>query len=963
VAEEHEPTPADASSRSDHAVAHERTLPSPALADGIDTQRVAAALRQRIFGTPADPPRIGRYVVVDRLGAGGMGIVYRAYDGELDRRVAIKLVLGDASADAQQRLGREAQAIARISHPNVVGVYDVGMHEGRVYVAMEYVQGQTLRSWMGAPRSWREIAGVFALAARGLAAAHDGGVVHRDFKPDNVLLGTRGEVKVVDFGLALAGPSPVDEALAETLPSEDLQEAIVPTSLAGTPAYMSPEQFAGMPLDARSDQFGFCVALFEALWGQRPFVGASLAQLAVAVQSAHITLPPEGHGVPRWLEAIVVRGLAADPARRWASMHAVADALSRDPARQRRARALGIGALLAAVMAGGVGVRVLDDANDPCGEADLHMRELWTPARADDLRRAWLAMDASFAADAAVTVVGRLAVWAEEWAAAARDNCEATYVRGEQSAELLDMRSACLRDRASNFGALVDVLERGGLTAVVHAARAVGELPGLAACADPDAVRSRFPPPRDPAGVERVRDEITSARARLSAMPDDAARAEARALVDTARALDYPPVLLEALLLAARDETDPARASADYDRAFWIAAELHDETGQYEAALGAAYEDGALLERVEAGLVWLRHARASAHRGAMPLRKLARIEAHTGTIHLRAGRYREAVVHQAMSVALVEADPGAEPLLVAAALVNLAVAYTELGAPAQAEPLLERALDVEESVLGPHHPDLAPTLIDLGTAVHARGDLPRARALFERAIAVLESSKSDAPALGMALSNLATILGALGDDEEALRRLRQALALFERTLGPDHIYVAMALTNTAMREPPTEARLSIERALAIYESHDPQHPGIAYALNQLADLHSSAGRPELALVPAERALAVRENKLGPTHPDVAWSLHVVGDTLLSLGRVDEAIPRLERALAIREGIEGTELLVARTRFLLGVARWQSGDRAAGAALIDAADPVLRGGTSSSDLIYIARLDEWRAEHR
>jgi tetratricopeptide (TPR) repeat protein len=963
VADEHEPTPAEAASRSSGGLAHGRTLPSPSPSDGIDTRRMADALRKRMFGMAPDPPRIGRYVVVDRLGIGGMGVVYRAYDGDLDRRIAIKLVLGDAGIDAQQRLAREAQAIARISHPNVVGVYDVGTHENRVYVAMEYVDGRTLRAWMAEPRSWRECVDVFARAARGLAAAHDGGVVHRDFKPDNVLLGARGEVKVVDFGLALAAPSEVDDEHAATLESSDLRAAILPTSLAGTPAYMSPEQFAGMPLDARSDQFGFFIALYEALWGKRPFAGDSIAQLMLAVQSGRVIAPPDGHGVPRWLEAIVMRGLQNDPARRWPSMHVVADVLARDPAARRRARWLGAGALAAAAAAGAIAVRSIADRDDPCENADAVVWQTWTSERAMALEEAWTGLDAAFAADAAANATERLSTWAQHWSSAARDNCAATHVRREQSDELFDMRAACLRDRATNFASLVDVLEQGGEAALERSARALGELPPASGCADLEAVRSRFPPPGDPAAVDRVRDEIAHARARLSAVPDDDARAQARALVDTARALDHAPVLLEALLLAARNDADAARASAVFDQAFWIAAELHDEAGQYEAAIGAAYAEGAQLEHVEGGLGWLRHARAAAQRGTMPLRKLSRIEGHTGTIHLRAGRYAEAVVYHAMAATLVDADPEAEPLLVAAALVNLAASYNQLGAPAQAEPLLERALSIEEGVLGPHHPELASTLIDLGNAVYARGELQRCRALYERAIVLLEATKPDAAELGMALSNFAAVVGAQGDDAEALRRQRQALALFERTLGPNHLYVATTLGNIASREPPADAMRSIERAIAIYESHDPEHPGIGYAFNELADLHNTAGRSDLALAPAKRALAVREKKLGASHPDVAWSLHVLGDTLLAVGRVEEAIPKLERALAIRETLDGAELLVARSRFVLGTALWEKGERARARELMDAADPVLREGTSASDRIYIGRLDEWRAAHR
>jgi serine/threonine protein kinase len=303
---------------------------------------------------------VGRYVIESLIGAGSMGDVYAARDPELDRRVAIKVLRARASDRAAEsvatRMRREAQAMARLSHPNVVTVHDVGTFDGRVFVAMEYVDGGTLRAWLREPRSWREVLAVFEHAGLGLAAAHAAGLVHRDFKPDNVLVGRDGRVRVTDFGLARA----VREE-AEGMPPEEppvatpaaLHETITRTgTLVGTPAYMAPEQLAGAPADARSDVFGFCVALYEALYRRRPFAGATVAELRASAASGAVAAP-RGSGVPAYLHRALSVGLRRMPEQRYASMEALLAAL-RPPQRARSlvvAIAIGVPLALLGVVA------------------------------------------------------------------------------------------------------------------------------------------------------------------------------------------------------------------------------------------------------------------------------------------------------------------------------------------------------------------------------------------------------------------------------------------------------------------------------------------------------------------------------------------------------------------------------------------------------------------------------------
>lgn len=301
---------------------------------------------------PGDPTRVGRYRVLRRLGVGGMAVVYNAYDPDLDRNVALKLVDPERLTSSREgaRLQREAQAMARVSHPNVVPVYDVGEQDRGVYIAMELVEGDTLKGWLSTmARPWNEVLGVFMHAGRGLAAAHAKGLVHRDFKPENVLIGTDGRPRVLDFGLAR--PSPVLEA-------DDIDEVLLPNAgdtfvdmeiveqsvtyqrrvtldgevtttglISGTPAYMAPEQHLGMPATHRSDQFAYCVALWEALYLERPFPGRTAFAIADAVIEGRINHTPKRTRVPAWVRNILLRGLAKEPEHRFESMSSLMAAM------------------------------------------------------------------------------------------------------------------------------------------------------------------------------------------------------------------------------------------------------------------------------------------------------------------------------------------------------------------------------------------------------------------------------------------------------------------------------------------------------------------------------------------------------------------------------------------------------------------------------------------------------------
>ena len=435
-----------------------------------------------------------------------MGVVYKAFDPELGRTIALKLLNtdGGSSGGHRDRLIREAQALARLSHPNVVAVHDVGTFGDDVFIAMEFVEGETLREWLKErPRTQREILDVFLAAGQGLAAAHRAGLVHRDFKPDNVVVGLDapppdgtagarrlgdGRVRVLDFGLArdtstgpreLDGSEPASEASArqETITAVDGGRGARPArtpdplphgsepsldylgsrgslssplthvgSVLGTPRYMAPEQHRGETADECADQFSFCVALYEALYGQAPFAGRELAELEDSVLAGQVQEPPPGARVPRRLRLVLLRGLAVNPGDRYPSMDALMAQLA--PPRVERAHWFTLGAIAVAlglVVWGGLGWRAhaLERAQ-LCQGAPKRLAGVWDDAAKRRVHDALLATRKSYAVDAWSNVEATLDRYATRWAQMHRDSCEATRLRGEQTDAVMTLRMACL---------------------------------------------------------------------------------------------------------------------------------------------------------------------------------------------------------------------------------------------------------------------------------------------------------------------------------------------------------------------------------------------------------------------------------------------------------------------------------------------------------------------------------------
>jgi tetratricopeptide (TPR) repeat protein len=939
---------------------------------------------------------VGRYVVLETIGAGGMGVVYAAFDPELDRRVALKRMRADRSAaeslsDGRSRLLREAQAMAKLSHPNVVAVHDVGVHAGRVFLAMEHVDGETLGAWMKrGPHGWEAVTEVFVGAGRGLSAAHDAGLVHRDFKPENVLLHPSGLPKVTDFGLARKGPpSPRGAAAAPTAPNRvvDEGERAAPRdpsasyelsmtaagSMMGTPAYMSPEQHLGLPADARSDQFSFCIAYYEALYGERPFAGSGAAALAIAVTEGAVRDPPAGTRVPGWVRQVVLRGLAPEAGERFPSMAALLDALSRDPqAARRRMLGLALGGVM--VAATGYAVAAVDSDRAPvCAGVEHHLDGLWDDAARAQMRDGLDRSGVGFAESTASRVVDAVDAYSAAWVSQRREACEATQVRGEQSQSLMDRRMLCLDERLSAVRSLVTLLSEADVAAAQNAVTAAGDLPDLTACsaasiASAGAVEV---PVELAARVAEHRAALADARVRGTAAHYESGLALASATAEATESLGFQPVYAEALFRRGSLEHQTGadeQALESLEQAYFLAIRhaTHPLAARAAAELTALV--GGSAAKTDHGRMWAKHALTHAELSEQPLLVALATHELAGVAHT-AGEFDEARTLAARALELRTETSGPDHASVLGSLNLLGRIASDTGKYDEARALFERGLERGRVILGEDHPDLARFMNNMAKIAWSQGKLDEAGEAFERALALQVAALGpDHRNVAQLHNNLAAVAASRGDMEEAGRRFRLALGIWERALGAEHPSIADALNNLAVVASGLgrfeEARGYDERALEIRKRTMPEdHPAVAQAYNNLGEDLRNLGDAAGALPMHEEALRIFENKLGPKHDDVALTLTSVGEDLFRLGRFGDALPHLERALEIRAPLEIDPVERAHTKAALGRVLWalpagQGRDRARAMTLVDEAIAAYEAGGEEREL---ERHRAWRAK--
>lgn len=875
---------------------------------------------------------VGRYLILDVQGAGGMGVVYAAYDPELDRKVALKLVRHGGDEAKLTRVLREAQGIARLAHPNVVAVHDVGSVDDGVFIAMELVEGDPLSRWLNvANRSVPEILAMFAQAGRGLAAAHAAGLVHRDFKPDNVLVGHDGRARVVDFGLVHGLDSTTMPPALPVRPSESLLATPMTMvgAVMGTPFYMAPEQLCGEKTEARTDQYAFCVSLFEAFAGRVPFGGATFEEVRANVLTGELAELPPARRVPMHVRAAIRRGMSHDPAARFASMDALLEELARDPAARRRRWLVagGLAAIVGAAIAIPLALQTSrSGAGTPtCSGAARQLADAWGAPRRAALQQAFAATRQPYADGAFVATAGRLDAYASAWVASHEQSCRATHERHEQSPDMLDLRTACLQRRRTELATLVDLLVDADAAAVQRAHTAVATLSPVADCDDIVALQAPTRPPADPAtrqAITDASDELARVTALFAAGHTKDAETRGTTLLARALELKHQPLIAEARLQLGRilhrsGKSEDSRrehvaafaaalASRSDDLAFRAAVQLVSSTAdtkRFENAYEWAALAGGLLEKL-----------------GTPDDQSAMLHYARGYLHSVEGDFAKVIEEHERARALREKTRSLE---LARTLSFLAYAYDEVGRYAEARAAGERSLAIQEGELGPMHPAVAYVLTNLGNIASDEGDQDEATDYYLRALAIREKTvpAGDDPLL------MANVLNNLGSVAYERGRHDEAIAYYDRALV-------------------------IRRA-------EKEDGDIAMSLANIAAARRAQGHHREALAGFQASRALAESVLGADHPYVGDAQAGIGDTLYLMRDLAGARVAYERALAIRtRGARPVEL--GDVEFGLAKVLWDAGDRVR--ALERSTSARARFAASPSTSSKLADVDRWLADH-
>jgi hypothetical protein len=802
--------------------------------------------------------KIGRYPILRKLGEGGMGVVYAAYDDVLDRKLAIKLLrLHSREGQRRARMLREAQGLARLSHPNVVQIYEAGEHGNAVFMAMEFVAGQTLRAWLAQqPRSRAQILEAFTAAGRGLAAAHAARLIHRDFKPDNVMIADDGVVKVMDFGLVRAEDA--NEPEFDGHPTEDAEPErsnLTKTgAVMGTPAYMAPEQHFGHSTDARTDQFSFCVALWEALLGTRPFAGDSIAAIAFNVTRGKIAEPSRGANVPGWLRKVIERGLALDPADRWPSMAALLDALGNDPTRRRWTLFSAVG--VAALAVGAWSWQRAEQARNAtaardaralalaaCEDKALGIEDVWHEAARGHLEQAFARSKLAFAGETWTRTRASIDEYAKGWTDARMRACVESEIDGTLEQATAALAVACLEERKAALASLVTLLGEADDARILRAVSSTAQLPLLADCTDARQLAQIQLLPEQPelrALAEALRERLARIDALDTMGEYETGSREAAAARAEAEALGWAPLTAAANYAVgelASASGDFASARAAYEQAMYVAGQAGDDAVALDACVALVYTVGIGLDKPDDGL---------------RMAKLAEI----------------------MLARLDQADG-----LVAATLHN-----------------------------------------NVGAIHQRRGEADEALAEFEHALAIYQAVLPSAhPSISIALNNLGTIHGGEGRLDEALGYFERTLQIRAASLPPGHPRFAAAYENIgnvhALREDYERAGTALEQALAINEANlPPEHLDIANNLINLGNVHFQREDYAAAEPLYRRGLAIRVAALPPESRLLGAAHNNLGLALARLGRHEEALEHLNQALAIYEvALQGDDPRLAELR--------------------------------------------------
>ncbi len=916
-----------------------RPAPSPNRAE--DALSTTASTGDGPSKPPAELPRgttVGRYLILERLGQGGMGIVYEAYDPDLDRKVAIKVMNAPKLAEgvpSQASLLREAQAMARLSHPHVVAIYDLGLFGEGVYIAMERCDGQNLQSWLkSAPRSVEEILQVFLQAGAGLVAAHEVGLVHLDFKPQNVLISRRGFAQVSDFGLsrlAIGSSHDCEEDGAQI--SDTLSVSSSPSvalAAVGTPAYMAPEQHRGRPLDARADQFAFCVSLFEALHGLRPYFGATPRELLAAIEAGRVYVPPARRDLPRAVRKAILRGLTADPAGRFPTLQALLSVLElKRPSRQRRWLWALTGALVGAATLASVGGWRPAPA---CAAPGAGLTGAWDASRRAEVQAAFSKSTRPYApASLGDTLLG-LDAYAAEWTQAQARICAARSAGPREDTARWDEQLLCLSRRAQQLRALTGLLAQADEPVILHAPVSTRGLRRIADCESPSlaALEPPSPPVEKLAAVDSERGRLAQARALIESGRHAEGGTLASSVERAARGLAYAPLVAEARYWVGRGHERAGELEAAQqelaDAALIAAGARHDRLAA-EAWTARVATVGHSLFNPEEGLRDARQAAAMIERLGGDDELTAALEANLGSLWMGSGDARKAISHLERALALCERLHGARSPRLAPALTGLSTAWVRLGQPGKALPLAERALALRQAAFGETHPETAASLASLGSVLHQQGNEARALPLLRLAVSAREQSLGEShPLVASSLALLAASLRGVGDPAGALRQLERARHLRERKPGPELATIQL-FEGDCLRELGRvgEAEVSYRAALALrVKTLGANHPDTGAARQRLGELLLTRGERSGAREELTAAVTVLQAAGESGRLALVAALAALGELELAERAWMPAVADLSKAYLTLETLELTPGVRARVAFLYGRALAESG---------------------------------------
>ena len=841
---------------------------------------------------PSKPPgayALGRYFVIETLGQGGMGQVLLAYDSKLDRKVALKRVRAHGAPlrpGARSGLLREAQAMARLSHPNVLTVHDAGELDGEVFIAMEYVRGHTLRDWLKEPRGWREILAMYCAAGEGLSAAHRAGLVHRDFKPDNVLVGEDGRIRVTDFGLAERGGG-LEGPRTELGP------------LSGTPGYIAPEALLGKrgPL---SDQFSFFVSLHEALHGERPFKGPTIVAQIEAAERGEIQPARPGRRVPKWLRRTVRTGLSADPGQRFPSMAEALAALSYLSERARRRWLVGGAAALGLVAFGAVASWAYERPARLCSGFERHLIGTWDEQGKQRVRAAFTSTGAPQAEATFQSVARSLDTWAESWVKMRTQTCAATTsVLGEHSVETMALKASCLDRRWMDFEAIIHRFSTSDGALLPNAVKAAASLPGLSECVNPTPLGGQTVP-TDRTTKERydtLRRQLAEARANLLVRAVEPGVKLTLQVEHEAKALELEVLRAEALIILGRlrDEAGeyPAAEESLVEGAALAMARGLDALGA-EANIELVMVIGNRMRRFEEAHRWQKLAVASiARAGLSGQEPEARLLSVVGNMAAKEQSHALALESFKKSLAIRERLHGTEHVLVADVLHNLATERVFANLPEEAVEPATRALAIRERLLGPEHRDVAASVDLLGILVRRLGQVRQSLAFAERAVAIAERAlPADHPFLAVFLVNLGLARSDAGDLRGAEDASEHALAIQRKSLGEGHPNVGATMENLVWL---AILKGDYKRAIELAEEVARRFPEKSTeALADVGEAYRRAGRIDEARQRFELALQKLSTK--PEERVQVFAMTGLAECELARGQRAQALGHLERAL-------------------------------------------------------------------